>query len=172
MEMRTKIPFFLLIAILLNLFCVQNGSTPSPEINAICVVERVVDGDTLWVKSTAGFKENQSFKVRLADIDAFELEEEGGKEAKEFLERLLSNHTTVYLDVDEKSTYDGYGRVIAILYVKANRTHFLNVNRLLVEQNHARWVDYPNSWHPENFRRVVSSEELTSFPSSRAGKNT
>ncbi len=143
------------------LWAVAKPGAAQPEINAVCKVERVVDGDTLWVYCFKGFKANQQFKVRLADINAYELKERGGEEAKKFLEQVLSNHTRIFFDVDEKHTYGKYGRVIAVLYVIYNKTHFLNINYLLVEEKHAVWVDYYNSWHPEDFKKYVRISKIS-----------
>ncbi|MET1123637.1 MAG: thermonuclease family protein [Archaeoglobaceae archaeon] len=127
------------------------------DVDAICSLHRVVDGDTVWVNCSSGFKAGQKFKVRLAEIDAHELDEPMGREAKEYLESLLSGRCIV-LDVDERYPYDRYGRVIAIVYVKLNETHYLNVNYEIVRAGYAEFVDYPNSWHPEDLREYLVSK--------------
>ena len=125
----------------------------APEINSICILDHIVDGDTIWVKCLAGFKEGQRFKVRLAEIDAPEMNLKEGRESKAFLESLLENASYVFLDVDEEHTYDRYGRVIAVVYIPLNGTStFLNVNYYLVSNKMAEWVDYHNSWHPEDLK--------------------
>jgi endonuclease YncB( thermonuclease family) len=119
------------------------------EIDAVVLPERVVDGDTLWVHSIYGFKAGQSFKVRLADIDTPERGEPGFLGAKNELNILVSN-TCLLLAVDEPP-YDLYGRVVAVVYIPISNDRLLNVNYVFVQKGLARYVDYPGSFHPEDF---------------------
>ena len=94
------------------------ATSPSPQVG---VVLRVSDGDTIRVR--VGNKEE---KIRLYGIDAPETRQEGGAEAKNFLEDLLlSEQVTFYtLDVDR------YGRQVAIV-VLPNRK---SVQDILLQQ--------------------------------------
>ena len=53
-------------------------------------VERVVDGDTLWVKVDYGFKFRQPVKIRLRGIDSAELSTVEGERAKVWVTDRLS----------------------------------------------------------------------------------
>jgi len=104
------------------------------------VVTRVVDGDTFYV---TGLPE----RVRLADVNAPELSTAEGQRAKAVLEVLLLGRR-VCLDIDDLYKTDRYGRYVAVAYLDYNETHWLNVNRWLVERGYAAYVDYPNEFRP------------------------
>ena len=88
------------------------------EVDATCDVYRVVDGDTFDCFPVG--------RVRLADINAPELNTPGGPEAKKALTGLVL-YKRVYLDVDDRYVMDRYNRVVAVAYVRYNETHLLNV---------------------------------------------
>jgi endonuclease YncB( thermonuclease family) len=145
----------------------QEERSAVPEIDAICTLDHVVDGDTIWVKCIAGFKEGERFKVRFADIDAPEMDSDEGKASKTFLEDFIKNATYLFLDVDDKYTYDKYGRVIAIVYLLfgLDPVEFINLNYYMASNKMAEWVDYHNSWHPGELNlieRMSIPEELAS----------
>ena len=112
------VPILVLIALVAGMN--YDTSTQSFEIDDVKVVVHVVDGDTFDV---------YPYRVRIADIDAPELNEPGGHEAKEALKELILNET-VYLDIDDLgSPRDPYNRIIAVVYKRYNSTHLLNVNK-------------------------------------------
>ena len=132
-----------------------NNSSSKFQLDSVARLHRVVDGDTVWVYSVYGFKEGQRFKVRLADIDAPERGKEGYEEAKRELIRILHSASCMVLDVDSPP-YDRYDRVVAVVYVPESPGVLLNVNARLVEKGFARYVDFPGSFHPENFEYYVN----------------
>ena len=70
------------------------------------VVTRVVDGDTVWVQTTP---ERQTLKVRLSGIDAPEICQAGGVQARAALQqRVLGQQVTLAFQ-----RHDDYGRVLA-----------------------------------------------------------
>ncbi len=72
------------------------------------VVARVIDGDTIEV---------QDFGiVRLADIDAPERGTSEGHNAEQYATTWLQSNI-VYLDVDDKSGTDKYGRFVCVVYL-------------------------------------------------------
>ncbi len=71
---------------------------------------RVIDGDTLEGIIHLGFNLTMKARVRLANIDVVELREEGGKEAKQFVETLLIDEPELYIITEGK--FDSFGRVI------------------------------------------------------------
>lgn len=125
--------------------------------DAIVVLDHVVDGDTVWVRSVYGFKAGQTFKVRLADVDTPERGEPGFAEATEEVNRILSSSPCIILDVDDPP-YDRYGRVVAVVYVPEGNV-LLNLNAHLAENGFARYVDYSGSFHPEDFHLYVPVTE-------------
>lgn len=133
------------------------------EIDSIGTVERVVDGDTIYVKVEEGRFSGNIIKVRLADINAPELSTEMGERAKLYLESLLLNKK-VYLDIDDLYTTDKYGRIVAVVYLLYNETHLLNVNLYLYQNNYSKIVDYNNEFNPKDWNLYVeynSSEKNT-----------
>lgn len=116
------------------------------EIDVSALVYRVIDGDT--------FDAFPVGRVRLADINAPELGEPPGKEAKEALSRLILN-AVVYLDVDDLEVMDRYNRLVCVAYLRFNSTYLLNLNRWLFENNYAEVVDYSNEFKPEAWSLYV-----------------
>ena len=117
---------------------------------AVVVPVRVVDGDTLWVRSLYGFKAGQRFKIRLADIDAPELSTAAGKISREEMNRIASHYGCFVIVVDVHHPYDKYGRVVAVL-LAPDVNGFRNVNYCLANGGFAEFVDYFNAFHPEDF---------------------
>lgn len=68
------------------------------------------DGDTLTVAPVGD--ESTPISIRLYGIDAPELSQPGGKEASEFLRKLLPSRTSVEVIT---MTSDRYGRVVALI---------------------------------------------------------
>ena len=91
------------------------------------VVMHVVDGDTLWVKTSST---QQPLKVRLLGIDAPEICQTGGAQAREALKsRVMGQSVTV-----TSRAHDDYGRTVGRVYVQGE-----DVGRWLVASGHA-WV--------------------------------
>lgn len=72
-------------------------------------VVEVIDGDTFKTKNI----------IRLEGVDAPELDQSGGKEAKQKLESLILNKDITY----EEKARDNFGRILAQVWVDS-----LNVN--------------------------------------------
>ncbi|MDN3577078.1 thermonuclease family protein [Chitinimonas viridis] len=101
------------------------GVTPTAPPTVPAALSYSHDGDTLIVQIN-GVRTS----VRLQDIDAPELSQPWGKEAKTCLDRLITNRT---LSVGSTSK-DRYGRTLATVYVDG-----LNLNLELVKQGCA-WL--------------------------------
>jgi endonuclease YncB( thermonuclease family) len=121
------------------------------EVDVEASVYKVVDGDT--------FDAFPVGRVRLADINAPELDQPGGVEAKSALTSLILNKT-VYLDVDDIYVMDRYNRLVCVTYVRYNLTHLLNVNKWLLENNYAVVSDYYNEFDPASWALYVYYPEL------------
>ena len=114
------------------------------EVNG--VVTNVVDGDTLDVSVTSGntFVTNGDvIRIRLADVDCPETRGskscQAGKDASEFTRKTLSNQV-VWLDLDNKTGKDKYGRWIAVIYIDG-----VNFNKELLIKGYATVDDYTNN---------------------------
>ena len=97
-------------------------------------VVSVQDGDSL-VASAAQGRNNGEFRVRLHAIDAPEHDQEYGREARDYLWRLVWNRTDLML---EPADTDQYGRLAGVLYYRAMDRR-RSINRLMVEQGLAYW---------------------------------
>jgi hypothetical protein len=122
-----------------NVIGITYSSSIHFEIDVSTVVYKVVDGDTL-----DGFPIG---RVRLADINAPERGEPGYIEAIQALVNLTLNKR-VYLDVDDLGVMDKYNRIVAVVYVRYNSTHILNVNKWLVDNGYAEVLDFDNEFDP------------------------
>lgn len=117
-------------------------SSKSFEIDVTATVYKIIDGDT--------FDAFPVGRVRLADVNAPELDEAGGKEAKDALSNLLYN-MRVYLDVDDKYVMDRYNRLICVVYVKVDEERLMNVNKWMLEKNYVTLVDFDNEFDPSQW---------------------
>ncbi|EMR73915.1 micrococcal nuclease-like nuclease [Thaumarchaeota archaeon SCGC AB-539-E09] len=125
------------------------------EIDETASVTSVIDGDSFYITGD---------EVRLADVSAPEWNESGGSTATSALKALI-NGKTVYLDTDQKSGRDRYGRLIAVVYIKTSSTQYTNVNKALLNQGVVSRTDYTNNeFNPSTWTLYVytSSQEQDS----------
>jgi len=103
------------------------------------VVARVIDGDTIDV---------QDFGiVRLADIDAPERGTSEGRSAEQYTTSWLQS-SIVYLDVDDRSRTDKYGRFVCVVYLAkpdGSLNASRNFNKMIVDSGHACVWDFTNN---------------------------
>lgn len=123
-----------------------------PWYEATGTVTAVYDGDTIavyltWVhESIAGVYAGRTESVRFSGgMDAPELGNPGGYQARDFVIDLCPPGSQVYLDLDDYATGRGpyrdiYGRLLAVIYVKLGDS-WINVNAEVL-----RWgmKAYPN----------------------------
>ncbi len=115
------------------------------EVDLVSSVTGVIDGDSFYIVDD---------EVRLADVSAPEWDEPGGSEATDLLTELIEGKT-VYLDTDDASGRDRYGRLIAVVYVELNETHYLNVNCFLLDSEVYELTDYSNNeWNPYEWNLI------------------
>ena len=114
-------------------------------------VSNVVDGDTFDVTLedyNSSQVSEEVIRIRLADIDTPETRGakacEAGKEASAYTRTwLLSNY--VFLDLDDKSGKDPYGRWVAVVYLSEDGRPGRNFNKQLVDSGHAVIEDFKNN---------------------------
>jgi len=145
-------------------------ASASTSIEAVCIVKRVVDGDTIvvkveWVaeKFNKVIHAGSQYRVRFADINAPELDTEEGVAAKNALASVVKPGMTVYLDVDDVDVFDKYGRIVAVVLIKYNETHMLNLNKWMLDTGHAVVWDFPNEFNPETWTLYVEVESTTGY---------
>ena len=88
-------------------------------------VQRVVDGDSLWLQPVAG---GDALHVRLLGIDAPEICQPWGLEARQALQELVLKRAVSL----HPTGHDTYGRTLGTLYLDT-----LNVNKSMVQEGHA-----------------------------------
>jgi endonuclease YncB( thermonuclease family) len=123
-----------------------------PHIERTAIVDRVIDGDTICLQGGE--------RVRLVGINAPEIRKDDGpgREAKEFLENLCRSGKEIGLDVDDLEPTDRYGRILAVVYMKANDT-WVNLNAELLRGGYAEIMLVspsefnPYEWTGQNFVR-------------------
>jgi len=121
-------------------------------------------GVASWVEDGDTFRMDSGDWVRLADVDAPEDAEEGYYESKYFLFELVHNKT-VYLDIDDISRTDNYGRLVCVVYVDINSTHVMNVNKALLVNEHAViWNFTNNEFDPYTWSLHCLIEAIPEFP--------
>ena len=139
--------FILMILALLISVCLVAGA---PD-KAYGRVIKVVDGDTFDI-ALQDYNSSQIaedvIRIRLADIDTPEVRGpkacEAGKVASAYTRTwLLSNY--VFLDLDDKTGKDPYGRWVAVVYLAEGGKPGRNFNKQLVASGHAVIEDFKNS---------------------------
>lgn len=142
--MRIIIPILALVLFLPSL------AAGAPD-EAYGRVIKVIDGDTIDI-ALQDYNSSQVsedvIRIRLADIDTQETRGakacEAGKKASAYTRTwLLSNY--VFLDLDDETGKDPYGRWVAVVYLSENGRPGRNFNKQLVDSGHAVIEDFRNN---------------------------
>jgi endonuclease YncB( thermonuclease family) len=107
------------------------------------IVTRVSDGDSLWLAPAAG---GAPLQVRLQDIDAPEICQPWGPEARDALREMVLNRPVRA----QVTGLDVHGRTLATIYLDT-----LNINQSLVKDGHAWSTRYQH-----DRGRYVADERL------------
>ena len=143
------VPVAVIVAMILNPSFLVCCYASSGEIDATAVAVSVHDGDTFNIERVT----NDSDTVRLADVDATELGQPLSYEARDFLKELVLSKT-VYLDIDDIYIYDYRGtgdRLVCVVYVDYNSTHYENVNKALLIAGLAEKKEYDNEFNADTW---------------------
>jgi micrococcal nuclease len=143
-----------LTALLLVRFTFAIVKADTFEIDQEGQVNKVIDGDTFDLKS--------GDKIRLADIDAPESNDPGYQEAKDYLTDLFNQYGWyAFMDVDDITGTDPYGRLVCVAFVSYNGTHYLNVNKAMMETRHAYMDNYANNeFDPYSWQLLVAKSSV------------
>jgi len=116
----------------------------------------VIDGDTFVLDSGE--------RVRFADINTPEVNEVGYQAAKDFVISKVEGKT-VYLDVDDISGTDSYGRLVCVVYFEYSSAYYENLNKALLDANLAVVYDFSdNEFNPYTWDLYVSKSSVDEFP--------
>lgn len=112
-----------------------------PMFEYTCTVMRVVDGDTLMLDIDVGFRMHYQSKCRLARVNAPEMLEFGGVQARLFVESELAKAAKL---VVTSKRLDKYGRVLGeVRFTRAVEPDaWVNLSDLLLSTGHGvpyRW---------------------------------
>ena len=124
----------LVVFVSLLLSCFQAAAAPNQSVSG--VVTRVVDGDTLWLKTSAT---GRPLKVRIQGVDAPEICQSGGAAARQALQRRVLGRTVTL----EFTAYDDYGRALGVVDLQGQ-----DVGRWLVAQGYAWTHSYRHIQSP------------------------
>jgi len=113
------------IAAGLTVFAVVAGAGAAPAARFEASVSKVIDGDSLWLRPAG---KDKPVEVRLQDIDAPEICQAWGRQAREALEGLVANKTLVV----QPRAHDAYGRLLVVLSIDGT-----NVGSWMVTEGHA-----------------------------------
>ena len=94
----------------------------------------IQDGDSLVIRPAQSGSE-AAYRVRLYAIDAPEREQQYGREARDYLRRLVWNRTDLMIEIIDT---DQFGRLVGVLYYRATDRR-RSINRLMVAQGLAYW---------------------------------
>lgn len=135
--MRSK-QLFVLVVIAVISSCITSEST----------VLSVVDGDTFVIES-----ENV---VRLIGIDAPELSEPGGEEAREYLSSLILNKKIILKP--GKTNKDAYGRLLRYAYLDETC-----INETMIKEGYAeaRYLSPDHAYHDKYLALEMEAESYT-----------
>lgn len=157
----SKTVILVLASILFLQFITIGYGASSGEIDATAIATSVHDGDTFYIDKEF----HGSDTIRLADINASELGQPLSVEARNFLSDLVYQKT-VYLDIDDVYIFDYSGtgdRLVCVVYVSYNSTHYENVNKALLDAGLAEKKDYNNEFDPNTWTLYVSKQEIPEF---------
>jgi len=104
-------------------------------------VEKIVDGDSVWLKADVGFRVTFKDNFRLLRIDTPELRTKDVEEkarayaAKDRLAELIPVGSSVVIRTSKSGKY---GRWLAEVYVDDSYGDLVNINDIMLEEGHAK----------------------------------
>lgn len=125
----THRPAFLAAPLLAMVLAMLLAAGPAAAASIEGRVVRVVDGDSLWFKPDSG---GPALEVRLQNIDAPEICQDWGPEAKKGLIDIALGGKGRLDVAGQSGVRDAHGRLLATLVIGG-----VDVNRRLVEEGHA-----------------------------------
>lgn len=131
---------------------------------AVGHVVSVISGDSLGIEMLIGDARTNSIdSIKLADIEAPSTVTEEGKAAQAYAVSLLKNKT-VYLDIEDNTSRarNEWSQLICVVYLMDSdyTPMWPPVNRILVDEGHAKVSDDPN----DEFNPSDWWKEPASFP--------
>ena len=110
-------------SIILRALLLFTAFAEASEHTVVAQLSKVIDGDTVYVETEA----NNRLKIRLAFIDAPELNQPFGKDAKVFLKKFEGKYVKI-----KAISRDRYSRSVAIIFYKGD-----DINLLMIKNGYA-----------------------------------
>jgi endonuclease YncB( thermonuclease family) len=166
---------FLVVMIFLLMILIIPPSLGT-QVEAWGTVTNIVDGDTfdLYVEGGDGRITSSVERIRLADVDAPEMDTQEGMASKDMTSAILLNKR-VSLDIDDLSASgrDSYGRLICVVYLLGCYNQPIAMpcfNRMLVDSGKAKLYDFNNNeFDPHSWWASSPSRGPSSYASQGAG---
>ena len=106
--------------------------TDKPSYAYEALVERVIDGDTIWAVIDIGFGTKVREKLRLRGLDCPELGTPEGEAAKRFVAKLLGPGSPILLRTTPSE--DKYGRYVADIFFDDPKQQRTYLNNLILQE--------------------------------------
>ena len=168
--MKSRPVIYLLSTILSLIFLSLAIYAMGFELDACGYIDKVVDGDTIWMTFTELNRSKfpdldlKSYKIRFADINAPEIDTDAGIRSRDELIKIIGKlGSRICIDIDDDYIHDPYGRIVAVIYIPVNETHYLNLNMYMVENGYAVIKNYRNEFDPYGWSLYVESGGGTSI---------
>ena len=132
-------------------------------------IERVVDGDSIWVILNLGFGISLRKEIRLLNVDAPEKNTKAGKLVKQFVEQWIEKYKN-NITLDLKDDTDKFGRLLGLVINNNNQS----LNSLLIENKIVHEFDGTGkrSWTDEQLKNVELILENIFTPPASIVENT
>ena len=136
MSCRIFIKLIIAVVVLASLFSLVAAESISTYNTG--AVAAVIDGSSFQLSSGG--------TIKLAAIDTPSSGQAGYTESKNYLTALIQGKT-VYLDTGTVETTDQQDRLLCIVYIDFNSTHYENINMAMIQNGYAT----PNSTNSNGF---------------------
>jgi endonuclease YncB( thermonuclease family) len=154
MSCRILIKLIIAFVVLTSLFSLIAAQSISAYNTG--AVAAVIDGGSFQLSSGG--------TIKLAAIDTPSSGQAGYAESKNYLTALIQGKT-VYLDKGTVETADQQGRLLCIVYIDFNSTHYENINMAMIQNGYAAPNNTnTNGFNPETWTWFVLKQTPTSTP--------
>ena len=169
-----KIVILLIVLILIIIIAIScfgkndetETNTISPEVFKEATVVKIVDGDTIWIDGEDGNDKVRLIGIDAPEIDYYSSEKTDGDLSSEFLESILTEGQTVYLQADV-SDDDSYNRLLRYIWteIPADKDNEDEVstkmlNAIILINGYAKAIAYePDTRYSDLFEKLQTQAE-------------
>ena len=169
-----KIAILLIVLILIIIIAIScfgkndktETNTISPEVFKEATVVKIVDGDTIWIDGEDGNDKVRLIGIDAPEIDYYSSEKTDGDLSSEFLESILTEGQTVYLQADV-SDNDSYNRLLRYIWTeiptdKDNEDEISTkmLNAIILINGYAKAIAFePDTRYSDLFEKLQTQAE-------------